>query len=227
MIKDNKIYCNNCHSEINRKLDSKAKRYINHFCCKSCESSFRKGKINHTKKQNEIIFKNNYAIIKIKNNIYGNFDCLVDKEDVEKIKNYYWNIRYDKRHPNRLPYVESMVKVGMRIHLHRFITNCPVKLNVDHINGNTLDNRKSNLRTCTQNYNSKNRQFAKNIYFNKRDNLYFVAFSINGKKKYLCYTRNIKEAEKFALLGRKLITENKIDELMKMKCKCILHSYSN
>jgi len=181
-------------------------------------------------KTNIIIIHKDYAIIKIQNKLKGELDCLIDVEDIHKVKNYYWNIRYDKRHPNCTVYVETQKKNNegkyKRMHLHRFIMNCPEDKIIDHINGNGLDNRKNNLRICTQSYNGKNRPFAKNIYFVKRDNLYNVHFNINGKTKYLCYTRDIKEAQEYALLGRKLINENKIDELMNMKCKCILHSYN-
>lgn len=175
-------------------------------------------------KQNEIIIKKQYAIIKIKNNLYGDFDCLINKEDVGKIKDLFWNIRYDKRHPKCLPYVESH-SLGKRIHLHRYIINCPKEKVVDHINGNTLDNRKANLRICTQAENCKNQNSAKNIYYNKRDNLYTVQFSINRKTKYLCYTRDYEEAEKYAKWGRQLLSENRVDELLETPCKCIMHSY--
>jgi len=37
--------------------------------------------------------------------------------------------------------------------LHRFLMNCPDQLVVDHKNGNTLDNRKANLRICTRQEN--------------------------------------------------------------------------
>lgn len=38
--------------------------------------------------------------------------------------------------------------------MHRYIMNCPEDMVVDHINGDRLDNRKSNLRICTQHQNN-------------------------------------------------------------------------
>ena len=42
------------------------------------------------------------------------------------------------------------------ISLHRFIVDAPKGLQVDHINGDTLDNRRENLRICTQAENNRN-----------------------------------------------------------------------
>lgn len=42
------------------------------------------------------------------------------------------------------------------IKLHRFIMNCPKNKIVDHINHDTLDNRKCNLRICTIFENQQN-----------------------------------------------------------------------
>lgn len=210
--------CSNCKKEFNQKFYHKESK--NHFCCKQCEAEFRKGKLNRPKKLNNIVLQENYAIIKIKNKLYGNFDCLIDIEDIEKIKNFYWNIRYDKRHPKCLPYVESH-PIGKRLHLHRCIMNCPDNMVIDHINGNNLDNRKQNLKICTQQKNTLNNHFAKNISYINRDKKYVVYFQINGKQKKICYTRDIKEAEYYATLGRDLINENKLDELLSMPCKFI------
>lgn len=38
---------------------------------------------------------------------------------------------------------------GKRVYLHRFLANALTGMEIDHINGDTLDNRDENLRFCT------------------------------------------------------------------------------
>lgn len=52
----------------------------------------------------------------------------------------------------------ARVRKGKKQYLHRLIVNCPDNMVVDHINGNTLDNRKSNLRICTKLQNQYNQK---------------------------------------------------------------------
>ncbi|KOS03136.1 HNH endonuclease [Paenibacillus polymyxa] len=40
--------------------------------------------------------------------------------------------------------------------MHRYLTDCPEGLVVDHINGNGLDNRRENLRVCSHLDNMQN-----------------------------------------------------------------------
>jgi hypothetical protein len=48
----------------------------------------------------------------------------------------------------------------MIITLHRFLLDCPADAIADHRNGDTFDNRRSNLRACTYTQNSQNKRKA-------------------------------------------------------------------
>ncbi len=81
------------------------------------------------------------------------FKVLIDKDDWEKIKHISWYIQKQKNHKFRV-----QTKLSNRtMRLHRFILNVTnPNIKVDHINGNPLDNRRKNLRICSNAENSKN-----------------------------------------------------------------------
>ena len=83
------------------------------------------------------------------------YKVLIDDEDYEKVMSYKWSI-HDKAKANI--YFRATRK-NKRIKLHRLIFG-KIKEGcvLDHINGNTLDNRKSNLRAVTITQNNRNRK---------------------------------------------------------------------
>lgn len=88
------------------------------------------------------------------------FVTIVDEEDFEKVSKFNWSGILmgggTKMYACRSIYF-SKGKTKL-ISLHRFILNVTDKhLQVDHINGNSLDNRKENLRICTGVQNRLNR----------------------------------------------------------------------
>lgn len=212
-----KFVCSNCGKEFERVFQKRDLNNKNFYCCKNCEAQHRKNKSTGKKKQNEIIINNDYAIIKIKNNLLGELDCLIDIEDIEKIKDYFWNIRYDKRHPKCTVYVESHY-LRKRIHIHRLLTNCPVNYVVDHIDGNGLNNRKSNLRVVTQSQNCLNRNDKKDIgiCYNKYGKCWQCYVCINGKTIRLGKYFTKQEAVKKRKIVNKLIKKGEYEKIMEI-----------
>lgn len=88
--------------------------------------------------------------------------------------------------------------------MHRLIMGFPKGKCVDHINHNGLDNRKKNLRICTNKENKFNRLKSNNntsgykgVLFHKGEkrNKHWVAvLGINKQKKYGGYFDTAKEA---------------------------------
>lgn len=66
------------------------------------------------------------------------------------------------------------------IYMHRVIMNPPDGLQIDHINGNKIDNRKVNLRFATMAENMRNRK----IQSNNTTGFAGVAFDKRYRKKY-------------------------------------------
>lgn len=88
-------------------------------------------------------------------NLLNGLQALVDEDDLPRISRHVWNsVIVEKRYPDR-KYVYSRIE-GRAVYLHRFILCPPKGLMVDHRNGNTLDNRRANLRLATSVQNSAN-----------------------------------------------------------------------
>ena len=90
---------------------------------------------------------------------------------------------------------------GKTVYLHRFIMGTPKGMVTDHINGNTLDNRRKNLRVCTKSENNRNRAGDRNtsskykgVSFHKRSRLWHAYINLNGKRKSLGTHKTEKKA---------------------------------
>jgi hypothetical protein len=121
----------------------------------------------------------------------------VDDEDVEHIRQHKWHLHRSKRHLDLGIYyfLSSACKsTGMPdMRLHRFIVNAPTDMVVDHIDRNTLNCHKSNLRLVTQQKNIFNRGHQSNnssgnrgVYQNKAGQ-WCVSFVINGTRPNYCF----------------------------------------
>jgi hypothetical protein len=112
-------------------------------------------------------------------------EIFVDDEDYELVYKHKWCL-------NNGYAVTSIPHNGKykQLKMHRLImgVNDP-KVSVDHINGNTADNRQSNLRKCTNAENGRNRKLNKNsqscikgLFYDKHKNRWTAYITLNNKK---------------------------------------------
>jgi hypothetical protein len=87
--------------------------------------------------------------------------AIVDDEDYDFLIQWKWHLS-NRGYARRNNYVEGVIVNPKSILMHRVILGDPIGFQVDHINGDKLDNRKSNLRVCTTGENARNRGKNKN-----------------------------------------------------------------
>lgn len=134
---------------------------------------------------------------------------IVDLEDVDKVRKISFYGREKE-------YVQCGGKP-----LHRIVLNYKDSLSVDHINGNTLDNRKNNLRIVTQSINQRNlHNFRRNntgvigIQYRVNDNYRYFRVSWrekDGKRKTKQFNVNKLGKEKAFEMSKDYLRERYLE----------------
>ena len=142
--------------------------------------------------------------------------ALIDEEDYEKVVEAVTSLRKDGTPRkgtgkwyahNPQPHLGDYTYAfdgERRKSIHRVVMGNPEGMDVDHINGDRLDNRKANLRVCTKSQNSQNKKLRsdsksgfkgvrlcpehKKKYTSKKTGQTYVRVSKN-KKPYQAYIR--------------------------------------
>lgn len=161
---------------------------------------------------NEIRILDNHAEIDTYDS-YGNVveTYILDIGDIDKLKNHKWRTVY--KNNNTKPYLFTGNQKSEKIYFHRLV--CPTELQVDHINGNTLDNRKSNLRPVSQKDNLKNMNKKstntsgfRGVSFNTSENKWMVDFIVESKRYYFKKFIKLEEAVYLRYLLENIFYEN-------------------
>jgi hypothetical protein len=128
----------------------------------------------------------------------------VDSQDFEYLNQYKWYVISCRSTKSFRAVRSSLVSEGKQkttISMSRQIMNCPKDKLVDHINFDTLDNQRSNLRICTESQNQihsrkpiTNKSGYKGVFWYKRDKKWQVQIKFNHEAIYLGYYTNIKKA---------------------------------
>lgn len=134
-------------------------------------------------------------------NVRGN-KILLDDEDLELVSNHSWWMNPQGYPCTKIRYAPGR-KNRRTVAMHRLILGDPSTPSIDHTNRNKLDNRKSNLVTCSDGYNNRNKPTRKNktskyrgVSFSRGK--WQVVLRVNSKLKWLGYYDTEKQAAKIA-----------------------------
>ena len=125
--------------------------------------------------------------------------ALVDDEDFEWLNTWKWHASKGSSTYyaiTALPYSNG----GGHVKMHRMLLMYPRKpLMVDHINHDGLDNRKSNLRTCTNRENMSNLRSSGSsqytgVSWHKLEKTWCSHITAHGKQRHLGYFKTEHEA---------------------------------
>lgn len=136
----------------------------------------------------------------------ANEEFYFDLEDYDKIKDYCWMLVVNNN--GRYKVIQANKHQNNQIiKLYKLITNYDV---VDHINRNTLDNRKCNLRNATLSQNSINKTISVNntsgvigVAYDKFRNVWIGYVTVDKKRKIVYRGTSFEDAVKARLEAEK------------------------
>lgn len=143
------------------------------------------------------------------------YAILVDTGDLEKILTYpytwHLNVKGDCIYAKGFSGVRKG-KTNYQLNFHRWLLDCKGEDVVDHINHNTLDNRRCNLRIITRSENQQNRKGEaqrgsvsghRGVGWQEAKGKWRSRVCVNGKSYHLGYFDDIEEAKKVVRDARK------------------------
>ena len=130
--------------------------------------------------------------------------ALVDDDDFEYLNQSNWNAVHN---PN-----EDTFRVVGTITMSRIIMKCPADFVVDHINHDTLNNCKDNLRIVTRSQNMMNQTPQKNtsskfkgVYWSYKSNKWITQIFFKGKHIHLgCFDDEVLASRVYNVMAKYL-----------------------
>lgn len=125
----------------------------------------------------------------------------IDDNDFENINKYKWHAHYDPStksyYARRSEYGTDVIGKSRTVLMHRAIMNASKGEMVDHIDHDTLNNQRSNLRICTNSQNRANSRKS-GLAKNKYKGVSLVKENVNKTNPYMAL---IKARKRVLYLG--------------------------
>lgn len=116
--------------------------------------------------------------------------ALVDDADFEWLNQWKWYAM------NLHGFWYAATWIQKNVYMHRLILDAPKGKDVDHINHDTLNNQRQNIRVCTHQQNTQN-HLCQGVFFDKngqRRKRWLAHIGLNGKQIKLGRFKTKKEA---------------------------------
>lgn len=119
--------------------------------------------------------------------------AIVDDEDFAWLSRWKWHCNAQGYAVRTVARSERVGGVTKKIRMHRELISVPVGFEVDHINGDRLDNRKCNLRVCTRLENQRNQRPSKvgkssrykGVFWHRQRNKWSAQISMRDKSTHI------------------------------------------
>lgn len=124
--------------------------------------------------------------------------AIIDAKDVGLAEGWNWTAHVSKRADGsiRSVYAKRRIRLSCgkqkNVFLHRVILNAPKGVDTDHISGDGLDNRRSNLRLATRSQNNQNQGLrpdnnsgARGVNWHKQAEKWHATIQVGGKRRSL------------------------------------------
>lgn len=128
------------------------------------------------------------------------YEAMIDASDVELVDSFNWQALVG----SHAVYAQRIDRSGSKkktIRMHRVISGAGHGLEVDHINGNGLDNRRSNLRVATHQQNLQNQRISKTnntgfkgVSWHKTARKWRARITVSGKETHLGFFPSLEAA---------------------------------
>ena len=165
--------------------------------------------------KNEYEIRGEVTAIIINSPKYGRHEALISTTNIERLKLFpnSWCVKWSDTSKSFYVIGNVSKEYGKtkKILLHRWLTNAPDGMDVDHVDNNSLNNVNSNLRVISRAENQQNPRGARShnpsgirgVTWKKSHKKWCVQIRINNVSKHIGLFDNIEKAEFAAIEARK------------------------
>lgn len=128
------------------------------------------------------------------------YEAVIDAADVELVSAFNWQA-FVGSHTIYAQRTDQSGGKRKTVRMHRVISCASSDLEVDHINGNGLDNRRANLRSATHQQNLQNQRISsinkvgfKGVSWHKRASKWRARITVGGRESNLGLFASAKDA---------------------------------